>query len=260
MAADFSPENLATLNNGRERVHRQLVSLREAYFLRKYRSDRAREYATHGFCRRLGILVRAIDLVFEGLPPEREDIPDRNDVVDATIAIQSFVSDTFVCLDNPAWIWVYEKGVRSEDGQNLTLDRSDLVRPASRFVACSRMSSALTWTPVRSGSTILKTFENSLTHRIPLYIPPYVILSQEAMDEYNKLEQASDEALKQRDLEGIDRLQPKQQEFSLFHPRMTHSLHERAPTVIFHPQLLQHYATIDEFGQKMLEELDLLTL
>ena len=73
----------------------------------------------HGFCRRLGILARAIDLVFEGLPPEREDIPDRNEVVDATIAIQSFVSNTFGCLDNLAWICVYEKDVRSEDGAEL---------------------------------------------------------------------------------------------------------------------------------------------
>ena len=76
------------------------------------------------------------------------------------------------------------------------------------------------------------------------------------MDEYNKLEQASDEALQQGDLEEYDRLQSKQQEFGLFRPWMTHSLHERAPTVIFHPQLLQHYVTIDEFGRRMLEELD----
>jgi hypothetical protein len=90
MAAYFSSENLATLLHHREEVHRRSALLREGYILRKWQSDRAREYVLHGFCRRLGTLVRAIDLVFEGLPPEREDIPDRDEVVDATIAIQSF--------------------------------------------------------------------------------------------------------------------------------------------------------------------------
>jgi hypothetical protein len=37
---------------------------------------------------------------------------------------------------------------------------------------------------------------------------------------------------------------------------MTHSQYESAPAVVFHQQLLQDYLTIDEFGEKMLEELD----
>ena len=39
--------------------------------------------------RRLGTLVRAVDNVFELLPPESEEIPERDVVVDATISIQS---------------------------------------------------------------------------------------------------------------------------------------------------------------------------
>jgi hypothetical protein len=256
MAAYFSAENLATLNSGREQVHRLSMSLREAYFLRKYKSDRAREYAMHGFCRRLGTLVRAIDLVFEGLPPEREDIPGRDELVDATIAIQSFVSNTFGCLDNLAWIWVYEKDVRSEDGAELN-PRSVGLGKGNKQVRSSLSNEFRAYLDTRQKwFDHLKGFRDSLAHRIPLYIPPYTILTQEAMDKYNKLEQASDEALQQGDLEEHDRLQSKQQEFGLFRPWMTHSLHERSPAVIFHPQLLQHFVTIDEFGQKMLEELD----
>jgi hypothetical protein len=119
MAAYFSAEDVATLNRGCEEVHRQFADLRARYISRKYKSDRGCEYAMHGFCRRLGTLVRAIDQVFEGLPPEREDVPERDEVVDATIAIQSFVFNTFGCLENLAWIWVYEKDVRSKDGTEL---------------------------------------------------------------------------------------------------------------------------------------------
>ncbi len=50
------------------------------------------------------MLVRAIDQVYEVLPPEKEYIPEHNEVMGATIAIQSFVLNTFGCLDNLAWI------------------------------------------------------------------------------------------------------------------------------------------------------------
>jgi hypothetical protein len=33
---------------------------------------------------------------------------------------------------------------------------------------------------------------------------------------------------------------------------MTHSASEKAPVAIFHPQMLQDYLTIDEFGREML--------
>src|SRR5260221_7138897 len=119
MVRYFSAENLATLHHGREEVHAQFADLLYRYISRKFKNDRAGEYATHGFCRRLGILVRAIDQVYEALPPEREDIPERDEVLDATIAIQSFVFNTFGCLDNLAWIWVCEKGVKRNDGAEL---------------------------------------------------------------------------------------------------------------------------------------------
>jgi hypothetical protein len=255
MVAYYSAENVATLNHGREEVHRQSADLREGYISRKYKSDRAREYAMHGFCRRLGTLVRAIDLVFEGLPPEREDIPDRDEVVDATIAIQSFVFNTFGCLDNLAWIWVYEKDVRSEDGVELTPRWVGLGKGNKRIRSSFSNEFRAYLDSRQKWFDHLKGFRDSLAHRIPLYIPPYIV-TPEAMDEYNKLEQASDEALQQADFEEYDRLQSKQKEFGLFRPWMTHSLHESAPAVIFHRQLLQDYLTIDECGQKMLEELD----
>jgi hypothetical protein len=101
----------------------------------------------------------------------------------------------------------------------------------------------------------LKGFRDALAHRIALYIPPYIV-TPETVDEYNKLEEALDEAQQRADFEEYDRLKSKQKEFVLFRPWMTHSQYESAPAVVFHRQLLQDYVTIDEFGKKMLEELD----
>jgi hypothetical protein len=255
MTAYFSAESVVALNDGRKEVHRQFVDLQECYVSRKYRSHRAREHAMHGFCRRLGTLVRAVDQVFAILPPEREDIPEHDEVVDATIAIQSFVFNTFGCLDNLAWIWVYEKDVKKEDGTELDPKWVGLgkgnkqVRRSFSNQFRVYLDSRLKW------FEHLKCFRDSLAHRIPLYIPPYIV-PPETVNEYNRLERASDEAVQRADFQEYERLQSKQKEFVLFRPWMTHSQFESAPAVVFHQQLLQDYLTIDECGRKMLEELD----
>jgi len=253
MAPYFSTENLAKLQYARQEVHKQFAELRQRYITRKYRSDRAREYATHGFGRRLGTLVRAIEQVYEILPPEREDIPERDEVVDATIAIQSFVLNTFGCLDNLAWILVYEKDIKGKDGNELDPKRVGL---GSKEVRISFTDEFRAYLDSRQKwFENLRDFRDSLAHRIPLYIPPYIVTPAN-VDEYNRLEQASGEALQRADFEEYDRLQSEQKKLGLFRPWMTHSQFEKAPSVVFHSQLVADYVTIDEFGRTMLEELD----
>jgi hypothetical protein len=211
MGGYFSAEGVATLHSGRGEVHSQFASLREHYFLRAFKSARAREYAMHGFCRRLGTLIRAIDQVYELLPPQREDIPAHDEVVDATIAIQSFVLNTFGCLDNLAWIWVCEKEVKGEDG--LELDpkwvglgkRNRQVRKSFSSEYCAYLNSRQSW------FDHIKEFRDALAHRIPLYIPPYIVPPQ-YQDEYNRLEEASGEALRRADFAQYDRLQSEQKQ------------------------------------------------
>jgi hypothetical protein len=53
-----------------------------------------------------------------------------------------------------------------------------------------------------------------------------------------------------------DRLRVEQEKLGQFRPWMTHSLFEQSPCVVFHPQLLADYVTVDEFGRTMLEQLD----
>ena len=255
MAPYFSAENVAKLIQGREEVHKQFVELRWRYISRKYKSERAREYATHGFGRRLGTLVRAIDQVYEILPPDLEDIPERDHVVDATIAIQSFVLNVFGCLDNLAWIWVYEKDVKREDGTDLDpkwvglAKHNKQVRNSFSNEFRAYLDSRQQW------FEHIKGFRDSLAHRIPLYIPPYIV-TPKTVDDYNRLEQASGEALQRNDFKEYDRLQSEQKKFGLFRPWMTHSKYEGAPSVVFHSQILADYITIDEFGRTLLDELD----
>jgi hypothetical protein len=75
------------------------------------------------------------------------------------------------------------------------------------------------------------------------------------VDEFNRLERASGEALQRADFPEYDRLQSEQKKLGEFRPWMTHSQFESAPSVVFHSQLLVDYVTLDEFGRTMLEEL-----
>ena len=191
--------------------------------------------------------------MYEILPPQREDIPERDEVVDATIAIQSFVLNTFGCLDNLAWIWVYEKGVKGKNGNKLDPRKVGL---GNKQVGSSLTDEFRTYLNSRQEwFDNLKNFRDSLAHRIPLYIPPHIV-TPETVDEYNRLEQASGGALQRANFNEFERLQSEQKKLGLFCPWMTHSRYEKAPSVVFHPQLVADYVTIDEFGRTMLEELD----
>jgi hypothetical protein len=253
MAAYFSAESIETLASGREEVHAKFVDLRERYSWRDYKSDRGREHATHGLCRRLSLLVRCIDQVYEALPPEREDIPERHETAKAEIGIHSFVLNTFGCLDNLAWIWVYEKNVRGPHGDDLSPKSVGLGSKQVRDSFTDEFRSYLDG--FQKWVDHLKDFRDSLAHRIPLYIPPYIV-APKSVDEYKRLEQTMVDALQRGDLTEHERLRSEQRKLVCFRPWMTHSYYEQAPAVLFHNQLLQDYLTVDELGRTMLRELD----
>jgi hypothetical protein len=143
--------------------------------------------------------------------------PERDEVVDATIAIQSFIFNTFGCLDNLAWIWVYEKGVKNDDGSDLNFKRIGLgksykeVRRSFSKQFLSYLESRQAW------FDHIVNFRDSLAHRIPLYIPPYVVLKANH-DEFNRLELAMNDALSRGDTGEYDRIEPEQRKLGVFRP------------------------------------------
>jgi hypothetical protein len=251
----FTDDHIRDLAKGRREVTTQFRDLREKFLVRNNATERGGEFIKHGFCRRLGTIVRSIDQVFEHLPPETEKIPERDEVVDATIAIQSFVMNCFGCLDNLAWIWVYEKDVRNPDGTELNplnvglAKKNKTVRNTFSKGFVDYLDSRQDWVDY------LKGFRDALAHRIPLYIPPFIV-DPKTVGEYNRLDAEAIEALRAHDFEGYDKLRAEQQGYGFFRPWMTHSQTEDAPAVVFHEQLLRDYVTIDEMGRTMLDELN----
>lgn len=255
MACYFSPKALATLQQGRDDVRRKSRELQERFAIRTFKNVRAREYAQQGFGRRLDELARAVEFVFNLLPPELEEIPDKDAVVAATMLIQAFVINLAGCLDNLAWIWVFETDLRDKDGKELDpwwvglgesywYVRKSFSKPFRKHLGKRKV-----W------FKHLSEFRDTLAHRIPLYIPPYII-SEAHEPRYKALEQDCVEAMRRGDYQKYDELREEQKKLGRFLPWVTHSHSEGSPTAVFHYQLLQDYATIDEFGRKILEELD----
>jgi hypothetical protein len=178
-AAYYSDKAILELAEGYKVIDAKLNKLIEGYYVLPYKNARAREYASYGFGRRLKVMVRCIDNVFQKIPPERSGIPSRDELSDATINIQSFVFNVFGSIDNLAWIWMHERGQKRADGTPIP----------NKHVGLGPDNIAVRTTLSQGFQDYLKSMDDwfkylanlrhALAHRIPLYIPPYVIQTKD---------------------------------------------------------------------------------
>src|ERR1700724_2202963 len=115
----FTSEQVQELWNGYLTVSKTYYRLMLACQAFATENVKSCEYVLHGFLRRLGTLQRCIENVYSIYPPERSDIPSRNECIDLAINLQSFIFNVFGCIDNLAWIWVKEKQVNDSRGRLL---------------------------------------------------------------------------------------------------------------------------------------------
>lgn len=248
----FSKEALQELKEGEAAVAAKAQGLKESLIARKYKTARAKEFAEHGLCRRLDSLARAIEVVFGMLPPEQEEAPELETLRDATLVIQAFVFNVFGALDNLAWIWVTENGVTKTDGSQLPDTwvgfgkKNTLVRESLPKELRTYLSALSDWFDQ------LESFRHALAHRVPLYIVPYIV-PDDRHDAYVALETRKAQS---KDLAEYNRLKAEQLKLVTFAPWMTHSFSENAKRVVFHPQMLGDFNTIEELTRKILAELD----
>ena len=245
---DMLRDNLATVTS---RSH-QIV---ETYAYRPYSHDRSREFARHGFSRRILTLARCIRRVFEFIPPDQTDIPAEDLVEDATVYIQAFVFNAFGAIDNLAWIWVIEANVRSEKDEELSpifiglWPKNKLVRASLKPKMQAYLAGLDEW------FRHMEDFRHALGHRIPLFVPPYFI-PHNVDAAYMALDKQKWAAV--RDPNEYERLKAEQRKLAIFQPMMKHTLYDKKGSVVFHCQLLQDFATIEEIAQYLAEELDAL--
>jgi hypothetical protein len=251
----FADSALKEMSAGYQALHSKLNGLVETYHLRQFKNARAKEFASHGFTRRLKVMAHCIDNVFQTIPPDRADLPSRDELTGATINIQGFVFNVFGAIDNLAWIWMCEHGQKRRDGAPIP----------NRYVGLGPDNESVRSTLSQDLRDYLKgldqwfehltTLRHALAHRIPLYIPPYVIAKPDEAA-YQDYETKMTEAIKQHQFAEYDRLSAEQMKLGRFRPWVQHSFEEGAKPVVFHPQMLADFNTLGELGHKMIKELD----
>ena len=97
--------------------------------------------------------------------------------------------NAFGCLDNVAWILVYEKDIKNSDGTEL--NPKDVASEKRWSEEIDQRFQAYVDSKHKWFSNLIE-FRDSLAHRIPLYIPPYVV-PKANIDKYDELEKAKGE-------------------------------------------------------------------
>lgn len=254
----YDEETLANFEVSLGEIRSGFDPLREQFLLHQYRSERGYEFASHGFCRRLSQLLYSLETVFETLPPDRKDIPEKEETQTATMAIHSFVTNVSGCIDNLAWIWMHEADVRGNDGNPIAKREVGFGNENNRFRQSLPHEFQKYLETRKEWLDHAKNFRDSLAHRIPLYIPPFSI-DPKNVDAYEALEEQRKKALKDHNFDEYYQLEKEQEKLCHFKPVMSHSFSENSPIAYFHAQMIADYLTVEEFAKELLKTLQTLT-
>lgn len=236
-------DKLETIGPKTDRIMLQFVS-------HQFTDPKAREYAHHGFARRIQTLARCIHNTFEIVPPDTVEVPEKTFLHDAQINVQAAIGNTYGCVDNLAWVWVHECGLAQSINRKQVGLRKHHKQVRSTLSSGFRayLDSLEAW------FDYLVDYRDAFAHRIPLYIPPGGALPKDH-DEVNDLENRKIAALNAFQAHEYDRLDAEQSKLFVFQPLICHSFAEMPAPFAFHPQLIADFLTVEQLGEKMLAEL-----
>ncbi|MGH8427843.1 MAG: hypothetical protein ACRES7_07670 [Gammaproteobacteria bacterium] len=209
--------------------------------------DRAKEYLLHGVGRRLSVIKRAIQNIFEKFPPDSQGPLDSDVLVDVQLNLHAFVINLCGIFDNWAWAFVLRHvlGGEMQDRRKI-----DLFKPAMQAFLPKVIKDYLTSDIIAAWQKeYLKNYRDALAHRVPLYIPP-AVYTPEKVNRYNNLENEKIEALKDRDFLRFNRASADQEVIgeACFTFQHSHSDGSEPRLILLHPQVICDGKAVAEFG------------
>ena len=248
----FTEKSLEKLYEDFSTVKMRTYKLVEAYAYRPYRTELATEHAKHGYSRRLTTLSRCIKRIFDTIPPESNVPPTEENFADANICAQAFIFNSYGAVDNLAWIFASEAGLLEDHVERRLRPRDvGLFNQNRTFQAALSDQMRGQLTEFTSWFENLTDYRHALGHRIPLFIPPYVV-PEAHQKEYDELDKRKWNA---HDAKEYQRLKEVQLQLVRFQPIMKHSLFDGRAPIAIHAQFLSDFGAIEVLGEKMLEEL-----
>jgi hypothetical protein len=253
MTRYYTDEGLEKLGDAYFGLRGRCMRLQERCMEFRFGNERAKEYAVHGFSRRLSGLVRCLENTFSAVPPELDGVPTSDAVHDTEIQVQAFIINVFGCLDNLAWVWVLERNITKPGGEPIPPEwiglraPNKLVRKSLSDELLKYLQNAAPW------FEYLEDYRHALAHRIPLYIPPFAVDPRNEA-RYRELEESITRLIIDGQLDEADALKEERDGLKFFRPFIVHSWGETEP-MEFHVQMLADFKTIEAIGAKMLDEL-----
>lgn len=212
---------------------------------------RAREHMLHGAARRLGVIRRSVENIFNLFPPSLDRPLARDALDDIEINLHAFVINLNGIFDNWAWAFVLRHDLESDigDRRNVGLFKGK----TQRLLPATLKEYLESMTMTQWHEHYLKSYRDALAHRIPLYLPP-AEWTQEESEHYNRLEAEKIECIKSMRWERLEAVRAEQGKIG--RPCLTFlhafSKEEASRPVYLHPQLLCDSKAVVEFGTKYL--------
>lgn len=212
------------------------------------KTDKAKEYLTHGVMRRMGIMMRSIENVFTIFPIERIKLLSMDELRDVDINLHAFCINIFGFLDNLAWVLIHEKQPAAKiDKTTVGLYKKKtqeyLTEEFRRYLNSERTKK---W-----HAEYLKNYRDALSHRIPLYVPPKTLTPEQA----SQVEQIGNkiaDCYKSCDLDMIEKLRKEQDSIGDVCFLVSHAFSE-SKSIVLHAQLIADFNTIEEIVEKYCE-------
>lgn len=216
-------------------------------------TEKAQEYLNHGVCRRLKVVARCLDKIFEIFPVDRTQLLNWDEVADIQIHLHAFVININGLLDNLAWVFVCEKaleGVIEGGRQGIGLFKKEtqkhLPDELKIHLATERMRE---W-----HNRYAKDYRDVLAHRIPLYVPPSMVTTDD-VEQYKATERAQMAALLSGDFAGAHQKNLELEALQKVCFTFTHSYSESEMVLYLHPQMIADANTVLELNEKFRKHL-----
>ncbi|MEA1980271.1 MAG: hypothetical protein U9N54_04780 [candidate division Zixibacteria bacterium] len=218
-----------------------------ASFTVTLQNERAREFMQQGVNRRLWLLYRCVEKIFELFPPDRIERLEQDDRLDVEINLHAFLINIYGIIDNIGLAVAYENDlVGDESEQKLHPKAVNLFERRFRRLLNPQLCAYLRQdTIIQWYNKYAKNYRHALAHRIPPYVPP-AALNDEQQRRFEYIEQEIKRLLDERDFEGIEALREEQESLGRSNPLFVHSFSEEATPVYLHPQLIADFGTVEE--------------
>ena len=214
----------------------------------RLKTEKAKEYLSHGVMRRLGTMMRSIENVFTIFPIEKGTLLSMNELKDVDINLHAFFINIFGLLDNLAWVLIYEKQLSAKiDKKSVGLYKKKTQEHfTEKFHGYLNSGSMKRWY-----EEYLKNYRDALSHRIPLYVPPQALIPEQAL-QVKQIENKIADCYKSCDLDMIEKLRKEQNSIGDVCFLISHAFSE-SKSIVLHAQLIADFNTIEEIVGKYCE-------